>query len=268
MCQAKSYNKMLWLCGFFYGKKIYLPSDKQSAEQIRPERPFSSSAWRLPLMVYGGYCSRPTLLLNRLRRPRLVLASSLLVMEMRLRRVGIRFFEQTATCCISAWRRSSAAVLFFSRLRNCSALITMMPALDIRRSFNASSLFLYKTGRADARMSNRRWTPVDTLFTCCPPAPRARMAVNSTSLSGTITCLEIYIGISNPPANVQPVIFLRPTYRFKGRQNQRCCCPFVPSRLSGNNAANERMRPAQWVKIFHHFFLCQLQDISHPFSLR
>jgi len=40
-------------------------------------------------------------------------------------------------------------------------------------------------------MSKRRCNALDTLLTFCPPAPWARIAVNSISASGSCTVLEI-----------------------------------------------------------------------------
>src|SRR5450759_4150959 len=40
-------------------------------------------------------------------------------------------------------------------------------------------------------MSKRRWMALETLFTFCPPAPWARMALISISLAGIVTLLEI-----------------------------------------------------------------------------
>jgi hypothetical protein len=50
----------------------------------------------------------------------------------------------------------------------------------------ASNVSFTSSGSDEARMSKRKCTALDTLFTCWPPAPCARMALSSTSWSGTV----------------------------------------------------------------------------------
>ena len=96
-------------------------------------------------------------------------------------RVGRRVRGGFATLLTSSARRASASCRFMSWLRDVCALMTTTPSAVMRWSDRASSRSFTGSGSDDARMSNRRCTALDTLFTFCPPAPCARMAVNSTS---------------------------------------------------------------------------------------
>src|SRR3982751_1120248 len=63
--------------------------------------------------------------------------------------------------------------------------MTITPSSLRRRSGRASRRALTSSGSDEAATSKRRWIALDTLLTFCPPAPCARTAVISTSLSST-----------------------------------------------------------------------------------
>src|SRR5205807_377523 len=70
--------------------------------------------------------------------------------------------------------------------RGAGALITITPVRVTRWSPQRSSRSFRSSGSEERRMSKRRCTAFDTLLTFWPPAPCARTAVSSTSLSGTM----------------------------------------------------------------------------------
>src|SRR2546426_961289 len=119
-------------------------------------------------------------------RPRLILPLNRLSFEPRVAFVGRRARGTTAAAAIIARRRARASSRFFSRLRWLCALITTTPSALIRWSFIPSSRSLTISGRDEARMLKRRWTALETLLTFWPPAPCARMASISTSLSRSV----------------------------------------------------------------------------------
>ena len=53
-------------------------------------------------------------------------------------------------------------------------------------------------------MSKRRCIALETLFTFCPPAPWARIALISISLAGMVTPLEICIMLAAAPGTQSP----------------------------------------------------------------
>src|SRR3546814_19905459 len=61
--------------------------------------------------------------------------------------------------------------------------MTMTPALERRRSDSAHTAALHSGGSDDAGTSKRKCAADDTLLTFCPPAPWARIIVNSISRS-------------------------------------------------------------------------------------
>src|SRR3990172_13094989 len=78
-------------------------------------------------------------------RPCFVLLSSLLIFEVALGFVGLRFFLVTATLFINSCNRVSAISLFFSWLRYSWALIIMTPSLVMRRSLQFNNRCLQKS---------------------------------------------------------------------------------------------------------------------------
>jgi len=112
--------------------------------------------------------------------------------------VGFRFFLGTAACWMSSRKRLRASSRLCSWLLNCCALIVTTPSAEIRWSRNWSSASLYDMGSDEAWTSNRRWTADETLLTCWPPAPWARTAWISISVSGIVICDEICSMRRNP----------------------------------------------------------------------
>src|SRR5437899_351523 len=128
----------------------------------------------------GHSSTRPR---SALTRPRLILPLTRLIFEPWVAFVGRRGRGTAAAAAIRARKRARASSRFFSRLRVFCALITTTPSALMRWSFMPSSRALTTSGRDEARISNRRWTALLTLLTFWPPAPCARMASISTSLS-------------------------------------------------------------------------------------
>ena len=114
---------------------------------------------------------------------RLILLSTRFFLAVAEGRVGFLFFRVIIVRRMMSARRCRASSLFFSRLRNCCALMTRMPSLVRRRSRSLRRRDLHSSGREDLFISKRRWTALDTLLTFCPPAPWARIGVISTSWS-------------------------------------------------------------------------------------
>jgi len=102
----------------------------------------------------------------------LVLLSSRFFTELRVGRVGRR---SLGTCA------ALEAILF--QTAEFLLMITT-PSLLMRWSHSVSRRVRSSSGRDDAVISKRRCTAQLTLFTFCPPAPCARMAVISTSSGG------------------------------------------------------------------------------------
>src|SRR4051812_6075298 len=122
---------------------------------------------------------RSALTLERRRLP-----SRRRCLEPKVGRVGRRFFGTYAAASTRACKRSSASARFISRLRCCCALITITPVRVMRWSPRRSRRSFTSGGRHEAPLSKRRWAAFGTLFTFCPPAPWARVAVSSISESG------------------------------------------------------------------------------------
>lgn len=70
------------------------------------------------------------------------------------------------------------------------------PYLDISDLFEKWLSFIFFIffyllhGNEDPATSNRRCTALDTLLTCCPPGPRARMGASSTSAKEITWCIS------------------------------------------------------------------------------
>ena len=69
--------------------------------------------------------------------------------------------------------------------------ITKMPSFDILESLEAKNLCLSAGGRLEAPISNRRCIALETLLTCCPPAPCDLIAVSFTSDSLISICSDM-----------------------------------------------------------------------------
>src|SRR5713101_6237390 len=70
--------------------------------------------------------------------------------------------------------------------------MTSTPSLEMRESLRLRSRSLQGPGSDEARMSKRRCTAEETLLTFWPPAPCARIALISTSLSEIVIVGEIF----------------------------------------------------------------------------
>ncbi len=125
--------------------------------------------------------------------PRLFLLASRFSLAALVGLVGRRFLGREVAELISFINRDRACALFFIWLRDCCALMTIIPPSVMRLSFFASSLFLHSSGRDDAAISKRRCIALLTLLTFCPPAPCARIAENSTSCSLMLIVLLMMI---------------------------------------------------------------------------
>ena len=97
-----------------------------------------------------------------------------------------------------AWTNSSsldqANIRFMSWLREFCTFITKTPSLLILVSLDAKNLSLTRWGRLDAPMSKRRCIALETLLTCCPPAPCDLIADSFTSDSLISICSDM-VGI-------------------------------------------------------------------------
>lgn len=111
----------------------------------------------------------------------------------------MRFFSLTVERFISSTSRYIASLRFLSWLRKRCALMTMIPSLLIRLSLHEIRRALQGGGKEEAFISKRRCTALETLLTFWPPAPWARMALISISLSGMLMLRVMLMSISIGP---------------------------------------------------------------------
>jgi len=133
--------------------------------------------------THGGYSL--TLARPDFTDDRCALPSRRRCLEPKVGFVGLRRFGTCEACSMASCRRANASDLLLSRLRPPWALMTKTPSPVIRASALARSRSFTAVGKAEAAMLKRMCTALDTLFTFWPPGPWARMALNSTSDSGT-----------------------------------------------------------------------------------
>src|SRR3546814_17838434 len=117
--------------------------------------------------------------------------------------------------------------------------MTMTPALERRRSDSAHTAALHSGGSDDAGTSKRKCAADDTLLTFCPPAPWARIIVNSISRSSRkrLSCI----------GSIASAIVARPGGRRVrceiGRASCReSVCQYVESSVGGGTLKKKKKR--------------------------
>ena len=99
-------------------------------------------------------CPRKTLLFTRCMR------------ALKVGRVALRGFTGLAASATNSCNLAMASARLPSWLRELCALMTTTPSAVMRWSDSANNLSYTSSGSEDARMSKRKCTALDTLFTC------------------------------------------------------------------------------------------------------